>query len=73
MNPYKLRAILGMIKAKGDLPRDQWGEILNPDDLMVWFDLTGRLEPGERMVLRGELQLMIDAENFMDHLGCKQL
>ena len=73
MNPYKLRAILGMIQAKGKLPRDQWDEILSPDDLLVWFSLNDRLSPGEKIVLRGELQLMADTETFMDHLHCKLL
>ena len=73
MNPHKLRAILGMIQAKGKLPRDQWDEVFSPDDLLVWFDLDGRLSPDEEEIVKGELAMMAEAETFMDHLHCKLL
>ena len=73
MNPYKLRAILEMIRSQGRLPADEWGQVLNPDDLLVWFGLADRLDSGERLVLRDELALMAEAEMFMDRLHCKVL
>ena len=73
MNPYKLRAILDMIRGQGRLPTDEWGQVLSPDDLLVWFGLADRLDAGERLVLRDELALMAEAEMFMDHLHCRVL
>lgn len=73
MNPYKLRAILGMIQAKGKLPRDRWGEVLSPDDLLVWFELDGRLSLDEEEIVKHELTLLAEAETFMDHLHCRQV
>ena len=73
INPYKLRSILDMIRRQGPLPRDQFDQILSPDDLLVWFGLRGKLDFGEEMAVKRELALMSDAEIFMELLGCKDI
>ena len=73
MNPYKLRSILAMIRDRGKLPQDQWGEILEPDDLLVWFELMDRLTPDEREEVKRELGLMAEAENFMASFACRHI
>lgn len=71
MNKYKLGAILESIRGQGNLPMDQWGEVLSPDDLLVWFGLDGHLSLEEEIILKGELVLMAEAEIFMDLLRCQ--
>jgi len=73
VNPYKLRAIMDMVRRQGPLPRDQFDQILSPDDLLVWFGLTGKLDFGEEIAVKRELALMSDAEIFMELLGCKDI
>lgn len=73
MNPYKMRSIIEMIRKQGRLPRDQWDELLNPDDLLVWFELQGQLSPEEERELKRELRMMAEAEAFMDALNCKHV
>ena len=73
MNPYKLRAILDMIRKQGPLPKDQFDRILGPDDLLVWFDLKGRLDSGEEIIIKRELVLMTEAEVFMELLRCMEV
>ena len=41
-------------------------------DLLVWFGLRDRLTPEEERELKWELQLMTEAEVFMDTLQSKQ-
>ena len=72
MNRYKLGAILDFIRRQGKLPTDQWGEVLCPDDLLVWYGLNGRLNLGEEIILKEELALMAEAEAFMDRLRCQK-
>lgn len=73
VNPYKLRAILEKVRSQGPLPRDQFGAILSPEDLLVWFGLRGKLDFGEEVAVKRELALMSDAELFMELLGCKDI
>ena len=39
MNRYKLESIMRMVRDKGSLPTDQWGAVLDGDDLLVWFGI----------------------------------
>ena len=73
MNPYKLRAIVELVRRQGPLPKDQFGEVLNVEDLMVWFGLAGRLRREERMCVERELAMMREAEAFMERLQLKAL
>jgi len=59
MNEYKIRSIIGWIRAKGRLPTDAYGQVLSVDDLMGWFGLTKQLTPGEQLYMRKELGLMV--------------
>ena len=68
MNPHKLRAILELVRRQGKLPIDQWGNVLSPDDLLVWYGLTHLLTPDERSIVKRELADMTEAEEFMDRL-----
>ncbi len=71
MNKYKLGAILELIRRQGKLPTDQWGEVLRPDELLIWFGLNDLLNLEEEIILKGELALMAEAEIFMDRLRCQ--
>ncbi len=68
MNRYKMESILKMIRDQGRLPTDQWDEVLNGDDLLVWFGLDDVLSADEKMLMKMELAAMADAEAFMDRL-----
>jgi len=68
MNPYKLRSILEAIRGRGSLPRDQLGDVLCTDDLLVWFDLADQLSFEEQRIVKNELSLIAEAEAFMDQL-----
>ena len=71
MNPYKLRAVIDHIRKQGPLPRDQFDEVLEPDDLLVWFGLSDLLTLGERQAIKHDLAALTDAEAFMDRLRSK--
>ena len=73
MNTYKLRLILDMIRKRGDLPRDRWGEILSPEDLLVWFELDDRLTADEQEDVKKELELMAEAQEFMASMGARHI
>ena len=73
MNPYKLRAIVELVRRQGALPRDQFGEVLCVEDLLVWFGLEGRLHREERVCVARELAMVRDAEVFMESLQLKAL
>ena len=45
MNPHKIRVIEAFIRSQGGLPSDQFGKILGPDELLVWFGLNQVLSP----------------------------
>lgn len=68
MNKHKLGAILELIRRQGELPTDQWGEVLRPDELLAWFGLKGLLNFEEEIILKGELALMTEAQGFMARL-----
>ena len=38
MNIYKLRKIMELIRSRGKLPTDEFGQILSVDVLMVWVE-----------------------------------
>ena len=73
MNQYKIRYILDYIRKQGDLPVDQWGDVLSVDDTLVWFGLDEELTSLEHMELKGELAQLAEAQEFMDRLGLKRL
>lgn len=73
MNQHKLRAILELVRKPGPLPRDQFGEILGVEDLLVWFGLAGTLSPEERMCVGRELAMVREAEAFVERLELKAL
>ena len=66
MNIYKKRRIIEHIHKKGRLPTDQFGQILSPEELLVWFKLDGPLSEYEQAVIKVELMGMIEAETLMD-------
>lgn len=73
MNEYKIRNIIGWIRAQGGLPRDAYGQMLSVDDLMGWFGLNERLTPGEQMCMRKEFVAMVEAELSLDELKLAEL
>jgi len=68
MNPYRIRTIIEHIRDNGSLPTDQFGTILDADDVLVWFGLTRRLTPAEQNVIKNELRMMAEAQHLADQL-----
>lgn len=68
MNRYKLESIIRMIRDRGRLPVDQWDEVLEGDDLLVWFGLDSVLTADEKVVMKMELAALAEAEACMDQL-----
>ena len=68
MNPYKIRTVVDRIRANGGLPTDQFGAILESDDVLAWFGLTRLLTPAEQNVIKNELRMMAEAQLLADQL-----
>ena len=68
MNRYKVRDIVDLIRSKGKLPTDQFGQILPVDDLLVWFGLDEGLAPDEYQCVRQELALIAESQDELDRL-----
>jgi len=68
MNRYKVRDIVDLIRSKGRLPTDQFGQILPVDDLLVWFGLDEGLAPDEYQCVRQELALMTESQDELEKL-----
>ncbi len=66
MDIYKMRNLIGWIRAQGKLPRDAYGQVLSVDDMMGWFGLTECLDRPEQMRMREELAAMIEAESLLE-------
>jgi hypothetical protein len=72
MNKHKLRCITEYIKNSGKMPRDQWGDVLSVDELMVYFDLEDCLDKHEQAFMRIELASMVEADLFIDRFKLKR-
>ena len=68
MNIYKKRNIIDSIREQGRLPTDQFGQVLSPDVILVWFGLNECLTLAEQYIIKEELAAMVDAELAMDKL-----
>jgi hypothetical protein len=68
MNERKVRNILDFVRRQGQLPTDQFGQILPVDDLMSWFGLDERLSPAEKRQVRLELAVMTEAQQSLEEL-----
>ena len=51
-------------EAKGELPTDQYGQYLKPEDMIVWFGLENKLDGIEKIYIKNELKRMIECELF---------
>ena len=71
MNPYTLRHVLDFIRRQGELPKDQFGQILPVSDLLAWFGLNQCLTKPEQLRIEQELEAMVEAELSIEKL--KQL
>ena len=61
MNRHKLWDIVEFVKSQGDLPVDQFGQILPVDDLIVWFGLDECLSDQEQACVKLELMALSEA------------
>ena len=68
MNIYKIRKIIEMIRGRGKLPTDAYGQVLSVDDLMGWFGLNECLTLGEQLYVSKELAAMVEAELSLEKL-----
>ncbi len=68
MNIYTLRTIIDLIRRRGKLPTDQFGQILPVGDLMRWFGLTESLTRPEQLRMKEELAAMVEAELAVERL-----
>ncbi len=68
MNERKVRSIMDFVRRQGNLPTDQFDEVLPVDDLMSWFGLDGLLSPAEERRVRLELAIMAEAQQSLAEL-----
>ena len=68
MNPYKVRAIVEHVRRQGGLPTDQFGNVLPPDDLLVWFGLNKVLTIDEQRHMKNEFEAMQEGQSIGDWL-----
>lgn len=68
MNTHKKKDIIDSIRSRGRLPTDPSGQVLSPDELLIWFGLDACLNRTERLVIKEELEGLIDAERALDIL-----
>ena len=68
MNRYKVRDIMDLIRSRGKLPTDQFGQILPVDDLLAWFGLDEGLPPDEHRCMREELAAMAESQVEIEKL-----
>jgi hypothetical protein len=68
MNIYKKQDIVAFIRKQGKLPTDQFGQILPVDDLISWFELDKCLNRHEQLVIKKELEALIEAEEAMEKI-----
>ena len=73
MNERKVQNILDFVRRQGQLPTDQFGQILPVEDLMSWFGLDGRLSPAEKRQIRLQLALMAEAQQTLEELRMAEL
>ncbi|MFC1676159.1 hypothetical protein ACFL3G_03940 [Planctomycetota bacterium] len=72
MNERKKKDIIDLVRAKGKLPTDPYGEILSPDELLVWFGLNECLTPAELYIIRGELVAMVEIEDAINKINTSE-
>jgi hypothetical protein len=68
MNERKKKDIMDLVCAKGELPTDPYGEVLSPDELLVWFGLNECLTPAEQYIIRQELVAMVEIEDAINKI-----
>ena len=68
MHIYKMRNIIDFVRSQGKLPTDQSGEILSPDDLLVWFDLDKSLTRYEQIMIKKEFEAIAEAQRAIEIL-----
>ena len=67
MNVYKLRGIVELVRSQGALV-DQFGRESDLDNVMSRFDLDRLLSLHEQILVKHELQAVMDADAFMFRL-----
>ena len=72
MNRHKVRDIVDLIRSKGRLPTDQFGQILPVDDLLAWFGVDEGLPPDEHRHVRKELAEMAESQEELERLRLSQ-
>ncbi len=73
MNYNKLDGIFGAIRNCGDLPRDRWGEILDCEDLAVWFGLNECLRADELDYMKRRLAELAETQRVIEMMKLPQL
>ncbi len=68
MNTFKLKDIISHIRDCGNLPTDAYGQRLSVNELMEWFGLAESLTDFERVEIKRELSLLIEAELYIENL-----
>ncbi len=68
MNNYKIRSVLDFILEQGPLPTHPNGDVLSPDDMLVWFGLDERISEVEQALVKRELAAMVEAAALVERL-----
>jgi hypothetical protein len=72
MNERKKKDIMDLVRSKGELPSDPYGQLLSPDELLVWFGLNECLTPAEQYIIRQELAAMVEIQEAIDKIKTSQ-
>lgn len=72
MNRQKIWNIVDFIRRQGELPTDQFGQILPVDDLLAWFGLDECLSRHEQGCVKQELAVMAEAQLAMEKIRMAQ-
>ena len=73
MNYRKLEGIMRVIERSGDLPRDQWGDVLGYEDLAAWFGLNEFLNAKELGYIKGRLAELAETQRAIEMMKLPQL
>jgi len=68
VNKHKIWEIVDFIRSQGELPTDQFGQILPVDDLLAWFGLNEYLSRYEQRCVKEELAALADAQLALEKI-----
>ena len=68
MNPYKVRAVLELIRQHSNVLVDQFGNTLGPDEIVALLELDEVLSPVELLMVLRNIEPIIEVQQAIDHI-----